>query len=103
MHLMRLRFVWWINRQLQRLNFNQRLRYPGCGGFWFDANHGSQIGFVFGYQHGRGAGYIGGWTIYLAINSGSRSWQIRNRARRWFSPLEIGWTLNANRIPYAER
>ena len=59
--------------------------------------------FVLTIDFGKGAGYIGGASFYLARNSGSSTWQRRYRGQttnRVFLGFEIGVTRNANRLPY---
>lgn len=54
-----------------------------------------------------GAGYIDGWTFYVAWKSNSRSWAWAfrnghrgNGKRHSRFPLEAGFTRNANAVPY---
>lgn len=67
--------------------------------------------FVLKALHGRGAGYIGGWTVFVAFNSGSRAWQRAHRndckhdGKRQslftrLTSIEVGFTRNANLVPY---
>lgn len=46
---------------------------------------------------GRGAGYILGRSLYIARNCQDRSAPLHSRKRK---PLQIGFTQNANIIPY---
>jgi hypothetical protein len=65
-------------------------------------------GWVWKLLYGPGAGYVGGWTLYVAWNSGSRRWTLNHRSvdhyrRRYgwhFGPLEVGITRNANAVPW---
>lgn len=78
--------------------FGKRIRIA------FHRNEYWKPGFVLSIDFGKGAGYIGGRTLYLAFNSGSRRWARRNRGLPWYSPiLQCSLTRNANRVPYAAR
>ncbi len=51
----------------------------------------------------KGAGYIHGITFFFARNSGSARWNkkfLGRHYRRTPFGFEIGWTRNANRVPY---
>jgi hypothetical protein len=56
---------------------------------------------IWKHSHGRGAGYIGGWTIFFAINCNDKS---KGRPSRFFTchigRFYFGWTVNANVVPY---
>jgi hypothetical protein len=57
----------------------------------------TSFGGVFKLLKGKGAGYIGGWTVYLGWNC----WPVNRygvRVHRW---LSLGWTNNGNRVPLA--
>lgn len=56
-------------------------------------------GFRLKVLYGRGAGYIGGWTFYLAWNAGSRN-HMRSKFGKMPRKLELGFTRNANRVPF---
>ncbi len=53
--------------------------------------------------YGPGAGYVGGWTFYLALNCpdmrqpGGVRWMHQYRKM-----IQIGITRNANRVPYCQ-
>ena len=66
--------------------------------------------FLFRAIHGKGAGYVGGWTAYVAFRSGSLAMQRihRDNFRRdgkresLFSRvtrIQVGLTRNANLVP----
>ena len=48
-----------------------------------------------------GAGYIGGWTFFLALNCVSR-YNSPDGKRSMWKPrlLQFGFTRNGNRVPY---
>ena len=77
--------------------------------FFFYKNVRQQKGWVFKSLFGKGAGYKGGSTIFLAWCSGSRKWHLQFRGERAYrqrfgswhiGPLEFGWTRNANSVPW---
>lgn len=58
---------------------------------------------------GPGAGYIGGRTAFAAFNSGSARWERAHRGgyvrtrpviELRSTPIELGFTGNANHVPY---
>ena len=61
-------------------------------------------GFVFQLIYGKGAGYLGGVTIFAAFNCGRSNFGGRGADRPTRSllqaPIRIGFTRNANRVPY---
>lgn len=59
----------------------------------------SGSGWVLLLSLGRGAGYIGGLTAYLAWMAGSWTWLRDYRGGSRF-PLQAGITQNANHVPY---
>ena len=73
-------------------------------------------GFVSRVVFGMGAGYIGGRTLFLGCNSGSKQWREDHRGgQRHFmagckypwehiqiGSLEFGLTQNANAVPHAK-
>lgn len=69
--------------------------------FFFDtgASNDWRKGFVFKALYGRGAGYIGCFTFFIAWRSGKREWLQRHRNIKW-PALDIRFTKNANRVPY---
>lgn len=97
MSLYTFRLRWFLNRQLRKLNFDRRVRGYRIA---FEGNRFRSVGFVFLVQNPKGAGCIGGWTAYLALNSGKREWEINHRGRHSFFPVELGLTRNFNRVPY---
>jgi len=82
--------------------------------FHFDCKHGWRYegvrgtvrvkpSWVLSLQWRKGAGCIGGRTLFVAYNSGSRNWQLRFRGRAYNRALlgfEAGLTRNANIVPY---
>ena len=56
-------------------------------------------GFRLKALYGPGAGYIGGWTAYVAWNAGSRR-SMFSKFGKMPSKLELGVTRNANKVPY---
>lgn len=73
-------------------------------------HHYEDAGPVFKLQWGSGAGYIGGFTAYVARNSksmqhsksfgGRANFRSRYSAFTRSTGIEIGCTRNANRVPY---
>lgn len=60
-------------------------------------------GFVFKLIYGKGAGYLGGLTIFAAFNCGRKNvGRPADQPTRSFlkAPIRIGFTRNANRVPY---
>jgi len=68
-------------------------------------------GWVVRLDRKPGAGYIGGWTAFIAWRSGSLRWKRAHRAGSWrdlpaqfgaiIGWLEVGVTKNGNVVPYA--
>jgi hypothetical protein len=78
----------------------------------FDKSRYTKKGWVLKLVKGLGAGYIKGFTIFIAYNSGSLRWAINYRNGQLstmhnfidytrIGKLEIGFTHNANCVPYA--
>jgi hypothetical protein len=70
-------------------------------------------GFVLEVIIGKGAGYIGGHTVFIAYNSGSLKWLRNNRNGivsfqhnfidySRIGNIELGFTQNANVVPYPQ-
>jgi hypothetical protein len=57
--------------------------------------------WIFRVNFGRGAGYIGGRTFFLSWNSGMLYWNAHMKGDRLpKNRLQIGFTNNANRVPW---
>ena len=83
-------------------------------GFGKNASYRNRPGFVAKVVFGKGAGWIGGRTLFLAHNSGSKNHRDDHKGgERFFLPgcryrwehiqaggWELGLTQNANAVPY---
>lgn len=55
--------------------------------------------FVFKFSWNKGAGYIGGWTFYIARNAGS--WIHSQRFSGTKNPkFKMGFTKSSPKVPY---
>lgn len=66
----------------------------------FAENGGHDNAWVITFGFGNGAGYINGFTAYIAGNCQNKKQPASKRRNR--IPLQIGITTNANHVPYAD-